>query len=106
MLRVKDADMTVVKAFLAFFHGGIFHPAIRGMLASYAEQMNERFRIQLAQLVPVHASRDKVEAVADLLLPMIDGIGFHALLSGDDAKFRRVWQLQTKALLDLLNESE
>jgi AcrR family transcriptional regulator len=104
--HVTQSDMTVVKAFLAFFHGGIFHPEIRSMLASFAERMNERFRMQLAQLAPKTVSQANVDAVSMLLLPMIDGIGFHLLLSGNDVKFRRVWQLQTKGLLYLLNDPE
>jgi AcrR family transcriptional regulator len=105
MFQASDTERIFVKAFLSFLHEGIFDSTYREILVSYAEQMNHFFRTQLAQLVPRSVNQETIDSVSGLLLPMIDGIGFHYLLNGDDEKYRQIWALQTKSVLQLLGIS-
>ncbi|GAB2550721.1 TetR/AcrR family transcriptional regulator [Gracilibacillus alcaliphilus] len=105
MIPVSDDELPFFKAFLSFFHEGIFNPAYREILVTYSEQMNDLFRIQLTQLVPKTVNQETIDSVSRLLLPMVDGIGFHFLLNRDSEKYQQVWNLQTKGILKLLDLS-
>lgn len=105
IFQASDTERTFIKAFLSFFHEGIFNPAYREILVSYAEQMNDLFRTQLLQLAPKSTNQETIDSVSKLLLPMIDGIGFHYLLNGDSARYQQIWTLQKKSVLQLLGIS-
>ncbi len=106
MFQVPASELTFVKTFLSFFHEGLFHPTYQHILASYAEQMKEIFHAQLIRLVPYSVPPQTIESVSMLILPMIDGIGFHFLLGKDSEKYRKIWKLQTKGILHLLSHSQ
>lgn len=103
IVSATETNLINIKAFLAFFHGGIYHPVFRNILASYAAQMHEQFRLLLSERVSEQVSGERIASVSKLILPMVDGIGFHYLLHGDRATFEQVWQLQTQSILALLD---
>lgn len=106
MLQVSHSDLTLVKAFLAFFHEGIFNSTYREILASYAEQMNDLFRTELTRLAPNSVKKEMIESVSAMILPMMDGIGLHYLLNNDSVKYQQIWQLQVKSIIRLLGLSK
>lgn len=103
MIQASENKLTLIKAFLSFFHEGIFNLTYREILVSYAEQMNEIFRTQLLELAPKSVNHETINAISRLILPMIDGIGFHYLLNKDIEKYQQAWKLQTKGILYLLS---
>lgn len=105
IIYVSDDELAYIKAFLSFFHEGIFNSTYREVLVSYAGQMNELFRKQLTQLAPKSIDQGTIDSVSKLLLPMMDGIGYHYLLNGDSEKYEQLWKLHTKGVLKLLEIS-
>lgn len=102
LFQVPEANLSSVKAFLSFFHEGIFDSAYQEILVSYAAQMNELFYNQLIELAPDHVKQETIESVSQLILPMMDGIGFHYLLHDQREKYQQIWALQTKGILQVL----
>lgn len=102
MIQASDNKLIFIKAFLSFFHEGIFNSTFREVLVSYAEQMNSIFRAQLMELAPNSLEIETINSISSLLLPMIDGIGLHYLLNKDIEKYQQLWKLQTKAIVHLL----
>ncbi len=103
MISVSDDARIYMKAFLSFFHEGMFNPNYREILTSYAEQMNDMFYTQLTLLTPESVNRETIHAVSRLILPMIDGIGIHFMLNKDRERFEEIWKWHVKGILKLLN---
>jgi AcrR family transcriptional regulator len=103
MFQVSQSDLTFFKALLSFFHEGIFNPKYREILISYAEQMNELFSRELTELSSNSVKKETIESVSSMILPMMDGIGFHYLLNEDGDKCLKIWELQKQSILRLLN---
>lgn len=102
MFRTPDASATLFRAFLCFSHESLFNPAYRESLASFIEQTERFFRSELSKLAPDSADPALIDAAASLLLPILDGIGFHYLLNPDAEKYRRVWTIQTSGIVRML----
>lgn len=100
-----EINQTLVKAFLSFFHEGMFNSSYQGLLNSYAEKMHEFFRTQMKELAPDYVYDETIEAVSSFILPMIDGIGFHFLLNQDKERCWKMWKWQTKGILLLLEKA-
>jgi AcrR family transcriptional regulator len=105
VFKEPESKLTFFKVFLSFSHEAIFNEKYRAVIVSYAEQMNEMFSVQLTQLVP-HVNQKSIKSVAGLLLPLMDGIGFHYLLNSSSTKYQEVWELQVKSILQYLDVSK
>jgi AcrR family transcriptional regulator len=99
--QMNKDQLTLFKAFLAFLHEGVFDEGFRQILHNYAEQITALLHEQLTQLAPASVKPQTIETVSKLLLPMMDGIGFHYLLNRDQEKCQQMWKLQTKMILQL-----
>lgn len=100
-----EINQTFIKAFLSFFHEGMFDSSYQNLLNAYAEKMHEIFRTQIKKLAPDYVYDETIETVSSIILPMVDGIGFHFLLNQDKIRCRKMWECQAKGILLLLEET-
>ncbi|MBM7554588.1 TetR/AcrR family transcriptional regulator [Thalassobacillus pellis] len=105
MVDVATEEPSLVKAFLAFFHEGLYNATYREVLVAYSQQMNDFFFQQLQPLAP-HLKEERIRDISKLLLPMIDGMGFHFLLNKDPHSFAHMWKLQTQGILHLIQDQK
>lgn len=96
------SNLTIFKAFLSFSHEAIFNEKYREVIVSYAEQMNKFFCAHLEKLLP-QTNPKTIQSVARILLPLMDGIGFHYLLHDDSKKYQEIWELQVKSMIQYIH---
>src|SRR5699024_8703461 len=99
MFQMSDTTRTYVEAFLSYFHEGIFNPEYRKIFASYVKEMERVFQNQITQLMPKTVDGKDIGLISSLLLPMIDGMGLHYLLTEDREKYLELWKLQIRGIL-------
>jgi hypothetical protein len=106
MFPSSEAELKLLKVFLSFSHASMFNSNYRDILTSYVHQMEHFFRSELEKIAPRSVKQESITAVSSFLLPMMDGIGLHYLLSNDDSKLRQTWKLQLKSIYQLLGISQ
>ncbi|WP_221568681.1 TetR/AcrR family transcriptional regulator [Alkalihalobacillus sp. TS-13] len=105
MFQTPEPSLTFFKAFLSFSHESLFNPAYRDIIISFVDQMERFFYIELSKLVPSTIDPAKVKTAATLILPIMDGIGYHYLLNNDVEKYRKIWFIQINSIVQMLNPS-
>src|SRR5699024_5034747 len=103
MFQLSETTRIYVEAFLSYFHEGIFNPEYREIFVSYVKEMEMVFETQLKQLMPNTVDEKDISSISSLLLPMMDGMGLHYLLTEDRKKYLELWNLQIKGILHILN---
>lgn len=106
MFQGTRDHLTYFKAFSSFSHESLFNSNYRTIMASYADQMNRFFRTQLSKLASTSVPSETIEAVSSMLLPLMDGIGFHYLLTNDSGKYEQIWAMQKRVMLQMLDQSK
>ncbi|GIQ69126.1 TetR/AcrR family transcriptional regulator [Xylanibacillus composti] len=105
LFDTPESSMTLFRAFLSYSHESLFNPAYHALLASFADELEQAFYDQLSRLVPDSVKPEAVRAASSLLLPLMDGMGLHYLLTGDDSKYKQMWSAQTAFLVQMLQPS-
>lgn len=103
MFQLSDTTRTYVEAFLSYFHEGIFNPEYRHIFVHYVKEMEMVFQNQIRQLMPETVDEKNIRSISSLLLPMIDGLGLHYLLTEDREKYLELWNLQIKGIIYILH---
>lgn len=103
VLLEQDDLHQLFKAFLSFYHEGLFDPRYQQALARSMDEMSQLIRNQLARLAPHPLTQEQLESASILLLSILDGIGLHCLVSGNKASYERAWQLQSQLFRQFLN---
>jgi AcrR family transcriptional regulator len=102
VFRVPEQQINLLKAFFSFYHEGMFKAEYRQTLQTYMEQMTETLSRHIDYLASGAVARETADAVAVLLLSLLDGLGLHALLHGDGERHEKAWRLQVQMIGRLL----
>jgi AcrR family transcriptional regulator len=106
VFRVPEQQLNLFKAFFSFYHEGMFKTEYRQTLNDYMKQMTETLSRHIGLLSPRAVPQETKDAIAALLLSMLDGLGLHALLHGDGERYEHAWHLQVRMIGRLLADGE
>lgn len=86
------------KAFLSFYHEGLFDTRYAEVLDESRAQMLKIIENHLRRLTTTSMEQNQLEAASALILSVLDGIGLHYLIGGNRDTFAKAWKFQEELL--------